>query len=100
MSGGLYDAATLERWNVVNRVLPDADLLEKGTRFAQRLANGPTVAHAATKRIIRAYRAGGVEEADRATPEQFAGLFASDDLQNAVKTFLAEGPGNATFEGK
>lgn len=100
MSAGLYDAATLERWNVVNRVLPDADLLEKGARFAQRLANGPTVAHAATKRIIRAYRAGGVDEADRVTPEQFADLFASQDLQKAVKTFLAEGPGKATFEGK
>ena len=54
MSGGLYDAATLERWNVINRVLPDADLAEKSLRFAQRLAAGPTLAHAATKRIVRA----------------------------------------------
>jgi enoyl-CoA hydratase len=99
MSGGIYDAATLERWNVVNRVLPDDQLLEKGTKFAHRLANGPTIAHGATKRIIRAYRAGGVEEADRITGEQFAGLFASEDLQNALKTFLAEGPGKATFRG-
>jgi enoyl-CoA hydratase len=42
MSGGLYDAATLERWNVVNRVLPDAELAQKSLRFAQRLAAGPT----------------------------------------------------------
>jgi enoyl-CoA hydratase/carnithine racemase len=100
MSGGLYDAATLERWNVVNRVVADDQLLEKGMRFAHRLADGPTVAHAATKRIIRAYRAGGVDEADRITPDQFAGLFASEDLKNAVESFLAEGPGNASFEGK
>jgi enoyl-CoA hydratase/carnithine racemase len=100
MSGGIYDAATLERWNVVNRVLPDDQLLEKGMKFAHRLADGPTVAHGATKRIIRAYRAGGVEQADAITGEQFAELFASEDLQNAVKTFLAEGPGKATFEGK
>ncbi|MGH2957453.1 MAG: enoyl-CoA hydratase/isomerase family protein [Solirubrobacterales bacterium] len=100
MSGGLYDAATLERWNVVNRVVSDDQLLEKGMRFAHRLADGPTLAHAATKRIIRAYRAGGVDEADRVTPEQFAELFGSEDLQNAVKSFLAEGPGKATFEGK
>ena len=46
MSGGLYDAATLERWNVVNRVLPDAELADKSLRFAQRLAAGPTRAHA------------------------------------------------------
>jgi enoyl-CoA hydratase/carnithine racemase len=100
MSGGVYDAATMERWNVINRVLPDDQLLEKGMRFAHRLASGPTLAHAATKRIIRAYREGGVGEADRVTPDQFAELFASDDLQGAVKSFLREGPGKATFEGR
>jgi enoyl-CoA hydratase len=100
MSGGLYDAATLERWNVVSRVLPDDQLLEKGMKFAQRLADGPTIAHRATKRIIRAYRAGGVDAADAITGEQFAELFASEDLQNAVKSFLEKGPGNATFEGR
>ena len=100
MSQGVYDAATLERWNVVNRVLPDAELLEKGTRFAHRLAAGPTKAHAATKRIVRAYLEGGVDEADRVTPEVAGGLFATEDLQNAVKSFLAEGPGKATFEGR
>jgi enoyl-CoA hydratase/carnithine racemase len=100
MSGGLYDAATLERWNVVNRVVPDDQLLEKGMKFAHRLADGPTVAHAATKRIIRAYRAGGVDEADRVTGDQFADLFASEDLQNAVKVFLEEGPGKAKFKGR
>jgi len=100
MSGGLYDAATLERWNVVSRVVPDDQLLEKGMKFAHRLADGPTIAHGATKRIIRAHRAGGVEEADRVTPDVFAQLFASEDLQNAVETFLEEGPGKATFEGR
>jgi enoyl-CoA hydratase len=100
MSAGLYDAATLERWNVINRVVPDDALLDKGMRFAHRLADGPTLAHAATKRIIRAYRAGGVDEADRVTPEQFADLFASEDLKNGVESFLTEGPGKATFKGR
>jgi enoyl-CoA hydratase/carnithine racemase len=100
MTQGLYDAATLERWNVVNRVLPDDEIHEKGMRFAQRLANGPTKAHAATKRIVRGYLRGGVDEADRVTPEVFAELFATEDLQNAVKSFLAEGPGHAEFEGR
>jgi enoyl-CoA hydratase/carnithine racemase len=100
MSGGLYEAATLERWNVVNRVLPDDVLYEKGMRFAHRLADGPTLAHKATKRIIRGYRRGGVEGADRITPAQFAELFESEDLKNGVATFLEKGPGNASFEGR
>jgi enoyl-CoA hydratase/carnithine racemase len=100
MSQGIYDAATLERWNVINRVLPDDELHEKGMRFAQRLAGGPTKAHAATKRIVRGYLEGGVDEADRVTPGVFANLFATEDLQRAVKSFLEEGPGKATFEGR
>ena len=100
MSGGLYEAARLEAWNVVNRVVPDDQLLEKGMKFAHRLADGTTIAHGATKRIIRAYRAGGVEEADKVTPDVFADLFASEDLKNAVASFLKDGPGKATFEGR
>src|SRR5215204_1427749 len=100
MSGGLYDAATLEQWNVINRVVPDDQLLEKGMRFAYRLADRPTLAHRATKRIIRPYRAGGVDRADEVTPGVFAELFASEDLQKAVASFLKDGPGKATFEGR
>jgi len=100
MSGALYDAETLERWNVVNRVLPADDLQEKGMKFAHKLANGPTLAHASTKRIIRGLREGGIDRADDVTPGQFADLFASEDLQNAVETFLEKGPGNATFKGE
>ncbi|MGZ5359558.1 MAG: enoyl-CoA hydratase/isomerase family protein, partial [Solirubrobacterales bacterium] len=100
MTGGLFDAATLERWNVVNRMLSDDELHEKGMRFAHRLAAGPTKAHAATKRIIRAYLQDGVDKADRETPKVAASLFETEDLQNAVRSFLDEGPGNATFEGR
>jgi enoyl-CoA hydratase/carnithine racemase len=100
MTGGLYDAATLERWNVVNRVVPDDELHEKGMRFAERLASGPTVAHGQTKRIVRAFLRGGIDEADSVTPEVFSGLFQTEDLQGGVRSFLDEGPGNATFEGR
>jgi len=100
MSGGLYDAAALERWNVVSRVLPDAELAEKSLRFAQRLASGPTKAHHATKRIVRAFLEGGVHGADEATAELGAPLFETDDLQGAVDSFLTDGPGKASFQGR
>jgi enoyl-CoA hydratase/carnithine racemase len=100
MTGGLYDATTMEAWGVVNRVVGDGEVHEKGMRFAQRLASGPTVAHAATKRIVRAYLEGGVNLADEITPQQFAALFQSEDLQGAVRSFLADGPGKASFEGR
>lgn len=100
MTGGLYDAATLEAWNVVNRVYPDGELREKTMRFAQSLATGPTRAHAATKAMVRAFLDEGVRGADARIGDIAAPLFATDDLQKAVDTFLAEGPGKATFQGR
>jgi enoyl-CoA hydratase/carnithine racemase len=100
MSGDLYDAATLERWNVVNRVHPDDDLREKTMKFAQRLATGPTRAHAATKAMVRRFLDEGVRGADAAIGDIAAPLFATEDLQNAVDSFLADGPGKATFTGR
>jgi enoyl-CoA hydratase/carnithine racemase len=100
MSGGLYEAAALERWNVVSRVLPDAELAERSLRFAQRLASGPTRAHHATKRIVRAFLDDGVRGADAVTAEIGAPLFETDDLQQAVESFLTEGPGKASFRGR
>jgi enoyl-CoA hydratase len=100
MSAGLYDAATLERWNVVSRVLPDDELTEKSLRFAQRLAEGPTLAHAATKRVVRGFLEDGVRGADDRVAGIAAPLFATHDLQRAVRSFLEEGPGKAAFEGR
>ena len=100
MTGALYDAATLEGWNVINTVLPDAELAEKTLSAAHRLASGPTRANAATKRMVRAYLQHGVRGADDRVGEIAAPLFATEDLQNAVRTFLAEGPGKATFQGR
>ena len=84
----------------MNRVVPDATLHADGLEFARKLAAGPTKAHAATKAILRAFREGGVPAADAITRDTMGALFHTEDLQNAVKTFLAEGPGKATFEGR
>ena len=100
MSAGLYDAPTLERWNVLSRVLPDDQLAGKSMRFAQRLAAGPTLAHNATKRIVRAFVERGVRGADDQTAAIGAPLFETEDLKGAVRSFLAEGPGKAGFTGR
>jgi enoyl-CoA hydratase/carnithine racemase len=100
MTGELFDAATLERWNVVNRVLPNEGFDEAAHAFALKLANGPTLAHAATKAILRAQIAGGTRAADEVTPALSGALFATEDLNNAVESFLRDGPGKATYQGR
>jgi enoyl-CoA hydratase len=100
MTGRLYDAQTLHAWGVVNRVVAADQLLEKARRFAADLAAGPTVAHAATKAIVRAQADRGTRGADDHTAELTSHLFETDDCRNAVQSFLREGPGKATFTGK
>jgi enoyl-CoA hydratase/carnithine racemase len=100
MTGDLYPAETLRQWNVLNRVVPLVELEEHTRELAQNLAAGPTLAMAATKRIVRAQVDQGTRGADEATPGIAAPLFDTDDTKRAIKTFLEEGPGNATFEGR
>lgn len=90
-SGELFDAVTLHGWGIVTDLDVDARAL------ALRLAAGPTHAHAATKRLVDAPT---VAAADALVPEVSGALFATADLQGAVASFLREGPGKATFEGR
>ena len=93
----VYEAETLMGWGLVGRVI-DVDRFEQeGRRFASSLAEGPTIAHHATKRILRAWRSGGVSAADEVT--QFEGLrvILSQDLQSGVASLISSGPGHATF---
>jgi enoyl-CoA hydratase/carnithine racemase len=100
MTGERYDAATLERWNVVNRVLADDGFDDAARQFATALAAGPTRAHAATKQVLRHFERGGVPEANAHVTTIAAALFETEDLPNAVRSFLTDGPGKATFTGR
>jgi enoyl-CoA hydratase/carnithine racemase len=99
MAGRPFAAAELERWNVVNRVLPDDGFDAAARDFARELAHGPTLAHAATKQVVRDYLEGGLELANERVSEVAGRLFASQDLQEAVRSFLDKGPGKASFRG-
>lgn len=100
LTGELFSAETLERWNVVNRVLPKEGFAEAAHAFALRLANGPTRAHNATKQIVATAVRHGSRAADVVTPELSGALFGTDDLKGAVASFLADGPGRATYTGQ
>ncbi|HEU5141708.1 MAG TPA: enoyl-CoA hydratase/isomerase family protein [Solirubrobacterales bacterium] len=99
MSGALFGAEEMERWGVVNVVLDDDGFDDNARAYAAELASGPTKAHAMTKHILRRYREGGIPAADEAVRTDAADLFATEDLQRAVRTFLEKGPGHAEFEG-
>ena len=100
MEGRPFPAAELERWNVVNLVLAEDGFDDAARSYAEKLASGPTLAHAATKQVLRDYVEGGVELANDRVGAVAGRLFDSEDLQGAVRSFLEQGPGRATFHGR
>jgi enoyl-CoA hydratase/carnithine racemase len=99
-TGDLYSAETLERWNVVNRVLPVEGFDEAVLAFVRSIAVGPTKAFGAAKDILRHFEAGGVQQANAHTTQIASELFDTADLQGGMESFLEDGPGKATFEGR
>jgi enoyl-CoA hydratase/carnithine racemase len=99
-TGETFDAATFERWNVVNRVLPVDGFDDAVLDLVRQVAVGPTQAFGAAKRILRVYETDGVPGANAATTEIASALFATDDLQHGMASFLENGPGKATFTGR
>jgi hypothetical protein len=59
-----------------------------------------TLAHAATKKLVATSVRQGARAADALVPEVSGALFASDDLRGAVRSFLTDGPGTASYSGR
>jgi len=95
-----YDARTLERWNIINRVVPDEKLSEVSLMIAQELANGPTLAHASTKAIVSYAVSHGVAATDEAMHDLQADFWKSEDIKRGLESLKDNGPGAARFEGK
>ncbi len=98
-SGEVYDAATMHEWGVVNRLVPPDEMLEKSMEFVHHVANGPTEANKATKRIVRKVLDEGVEAADAATGEIAGPLFDTQDLQERGPELPHRGPRQGDVRG-
>jgi enoyl-CoA hydratase/carnithine racemase len=81
-------------------VLPDEGFAEAARAYARQVAAGPTLAHAATKRLVGTAVRDGVRAADDVTPAVSGPLFGTADLRGAVDSFLREGPGRARYTGR
>jgi enoyl-CoA hydratase/carnithine racemase len=95
-----YDPVTLERWGLLNLVVPDADLDQTALTVAEELAHGPTVAHLATKKLVHVAVNQGVDAADKAMTEIQKSIWASQDLKTGLTSYRQTGVGAAKFEGR
>jgi enoyl-CoA hydratase/carnithine racemase len=86
MLGEEFSAAQANQYNIISYLVVDAELEAFSLELAQRLAVGPTRAHAVTKTILATWSAGGVRAADEVMIEQVAGLVVSDDVTRGVES--------------
>jgi len=75
-------------------------LTSEARAYAQTLANGPTRAYAATKRMLHAWRSGGVAAADAVTHTEGPVVMRSQDVQDGLVSLQQYGPGHAVFNNR
>ena len=95
-----YDAPTLERWGLINLTVSEESLETATMAIAEEFAQGPTLAHAATKELAYIAVNQGVAAADEAMARVQAPIWASEDLKTGLASFRKNGPGLAKFVGR
>jgi 2-(1,2-epoxy-1,2-dihydrophenyl)acetyl-CoA isomerase len=92
------DAEEAAEIGLATEAVPDETFEDRLAAEAARLAEGPTLGHAATKGLLRASFDNSLDEQLATEAETIAGLTASDDFSRGIDAFL--GDGDATFEGE
>jgi enoyl-CoA hydratase len=88
------------RIGLADEVVPNETLHERALALASSVAGGAVLAHAAMKRAIDEGMSTSLTEGLLLERRLFTDVFATDDSQVGVKSFLENGPGKATFSGR
>jgi len=100
LTGRQVPADEALRIGLADRVVPAADVRDAALAWAAELARGPLVAHALAKRAIDDGLDGPLAAGLELEQELFGEVFATEDAGAGVRSFLADGPGKATFSGR
>ena len=96
-TGRFLPGEEAERWGFYNRLAPPETLLKEAQELARELAQGPTVAHAMTKRMLHEEWSMGVNEAIDAEAVAQARCMETEDFARAYRAFAAKA--TPVFEG-
>jgi enoyl-CoA hydratase/carnithine racemase len=86
-TGRFMDGAEAERWGFYNRVVEPDQLAEQAGALAQSLAEGPTFAHAMTKKALHHEWNMGIDQAIEAEAQTQAICMQTDDFVRAYRAF-------------
>ncbi len=82
---------------LVDRVVPGDEVYEQAYAWAESLARGPAMALRAAKESVDAGLETDIETGLAIERNWFAGLFATEDRERGMRSFVEEGPGKARF---
>ncbi len=82
---------------LVDRVVPADEVYAQAHAWAAKLAQGPALALRAAKEAIDAGLETDIETGLTIERNWFAGLFATEDRERGMRSFVEEGPGKAKF---
>lgn len=96
-TGRMVKADEALRIGLVDRVVPDAEVYEQAHAWAARLARGPAMALRAAKESVDHGLETDLETGLALERSWFAGLFATEDRETGMRSFVEKGPGKAEF---
>jgi enoyl-CoA hydratase/carnithine racemase len=96
-TGRVLAGEEAERWGFFNRLCDPDAVLSEATKMAESLAQGPTFAHALTKRMLHLEWDMGVEQAIDAEAQAQAIAMQTQDFRRAYEAFVEKR--KPTFEG-
>ena len=99
MFGRRYDAKTLEKWGLINIVVPETQLYDSALSFAKQLASGPTIALKEIKRIANLSSKYGIKRADKEMKTSIKKVLNSSDAKAGI-SYLSDKNQNIIFKGK
>ncbi|GAA2082196.1 enoyl-CoA hydratase-related protein [Aeromicrobium halocynthiae] len=99
-SGRFVTAAEAERIGLVDRVVPAEEVLREAVDWASQFVGGPALALRAAKSSIDRGLEVDLQTGLEIERLEFTGLFATDDQSTGMTSFVENGPGKATFEGR
>lgn len=100
LTGRLVGAEEALRIGLVDRVVDRGDVLTAATALAAEAAAGALVAQALAKRAVDEGLEVTLDDGLTLEAELFGQAFRTADAATGVRSFLAHGPGQATFEGR
>ena len=86
--GDRFGAAEAERWGLINRVVPLAELDATVAKLANRMAKGPSLAYGRTKALLNAADGNSLGEQLAAETESFANSALTGDFAAGVTAFV------------